>query len=416
MSWSPERGGSTTRRRATASGAGRVCVLQLTWRLTAAGGVPAVSRMLLGRLDPTRFDVHALSVRPLLREDRLEALGPQVAWHSLGYRGGHTQGARAALALRVGAAVRSIAPDVLHVHSGSAWMSLPTVVSAPRTRRLLDVHDAPFTGKHGRLTDSVEMAMARRWGYHTVVHSVSVRTDTARALGRPREDVSLIPLGVEPREPTPEAGVQFRRQLGLSSTDRVVLYAGSAPTKNVPLFLEVARDVLARFPADVAFVLLGDSRVVDTVAGADRIHVVPPQHSVVPALEAADVFLSTADYEGFGLAITEAMYTGVPVVSTAVGGVVDQVVHGQTGLLAPARDRGGLVKHVCDLLDNDGLRRRMGVAAQRRVQGLFTSDRVVADFERLYQRLVSEPRRPGRSTLAGPERGVPPELRVAGES
>lgn len=376
----------------------RIRVLHLIWRLTAVGGIPAVGRTLLSELDPTRFDAHALCVRPTHPEDRLDLLGEHVTVHSLEHRGPHTRRARLALATRMATAVRAIDPDVLHTHSGTAWMSLPSVLVSPRTPRVLDVHDAPFTHRHGAWTDAVELAMIRHGGYVPVVHSSSVRADTARSLRRAPERLPLIPLGVRPRARTPEAGVEFRRRLGIPDGDKVVLYTGQAPGKNVPLFVDVAEHVLDRIPSGVTFVLVGhhsDSLRAAVEHLSPRLLVVPRQSSIVPAMEAADLFLSTADYEGFGLAITEAMYSAVPVVATAVGGVIDQVLDGVTGLLVPARDRDGLVEHTCTLLGDDRLRDRLGAAARRRVEERFTTDRMVADFERLYERLTAAPRTSG---------------------
>jgi glycosyltransferase involved in cell wall biosynthesis len=399
----------------------RIRVLQLIWRLTAVGGVPAVSRILLSELDPERFEAHALCVRPRFDEDKLDLLGEHVTVHTLDYEGAHTRRARAGLAWRMASAVRAIEPDIVHTHSGSAWMSLPTLLVRPRISRVLDVHDAPFTAKHGRWTDAAEMAMIRWARYHPVVHSSSVRADTAESLHWSSERVSLIPLGVQTRPRAPEAGLEVRRSLGIPATDKLVVYTGHARTKNVPLFLDVAREVLTRFPQGITFVLIGQQgdavhKLVEELS--PRLLVVPTQPSIVPALEAADVFLSTADYEGFGLAITEAMYTGVPVVSTAVGGVVDQVLDRVTGLLAPARDRNSLVEHTAALLTDDERRRQMGAAARRHVEERFTTARVVDDFEKLYQRLVPPAerhsrRRPGRNLKARPlsAPGVPEDHR-----
>jgi glycosyltransferase involved in cell wall biosynthesis len=231
-----------------------------------------------------------------------------------------------------------------------------------------------------------------RWGgYHAVAHSRAVRADTARALHTPVESVSYIPLGVDARERDALAGREFRSRHGISLSERVVLYTGSAPNKNIELFAQVAREVLRRFPSGVSCVLITSPEIARAGIGPrpPGIRIIPFQTSLIPALEAADLFLSTADYEGFGLSITEAMYTGVPVVSTAVGGVVDQVVHGTTGYLTPAGDLRGLVDHTSALLANDDLRQQMGASARRHVQQNFTTARVVQDFQRLYEDLAA---------------------------
>ena len=228
-------------------------------------------------------------------------------------------------------------------------------------------------------------------GYHPVAHSNSVREETARLLHRPVEEISYIPLGVDAVPLDPEAGLGFRRVLDIPADHKVVLYSGTSPNKNVRLFVQVAGQVLGRLPG-VTFVLLASADVSDVGPIPEGMKVTPFQPSIIPALLASDVFLSTADYEGWGIAITEAMYAGVPVVSTAVGGVTDQVIDGVTGFLVPASDRDMLVDRTMTLLTDDEMRRRMGSTARQHVGDNFMNDRMVRDFAGLYERLVAAKR------------------------
>jgi trehalose synthase len=71
--------------------------------------------------------------------------------------------------------------------------------------------------------------------------------------------------------------------------------------------------------------------------------------------------------EGFGLTVAEAMLKGTPVVASAVGGIVDQVVDGETGILiADPRDLEDFGAGICRLLDDADLRKRLGAQAQQR--------------------------------------------------
>jgi hypothetical protein len=114
----------------------RIRVLHPAWRLTSMGGVPAIFRAVVSRLEPDRLEAHVLSVRPRLPQDDLDAPGPHVEFHSLEYRGQHTRAARLGLSLSTARFVRRIRPDVLHTHSGSAWMSVPSALTCPGARRL----------------------------------------------------------------------------------------------------------------------------------------------------------------------------------------------------------------------------------------------------------------------------------------
>ena len=99
---------------------------------------------------------------------------------------------------------------------------------------------------------------------------------------------------------------------------------------------------------------------------------------------AADVFVTTPWYEPFGITPLEAMACKLPVVGSAVGGIKMTVADGETGFLVPPRDPLALADRLSLLLTQPRLRESMGRAGQRRVQRLFTWERVAAAIERLY--------------------------------
>ena len=74
--------------------------------------------------------------------------------------------------------------------------------------------------------------------------------------------------------------------------------------------------------------------------------------------------------EGFGLTVAEAMLKGTPVVASAVGGIVDQVIDGETGrLIQDPTDLEEFGDALCEILDDDDLRRRLGEGARARALG-----------------------------------------------
>ncbi|MBV7407498.1 glycosyltransferase [Maritimibacter sp. DP1N21-5] len=99
----------------------------------------------------------------------------------------------------------------------------------------------------------------------------------------------------------------------------------------------------------------------------------------VPSVTARD-----GDREGLPTVVTEAGATGVPVVGFASSGITEAVVSGETGLLAPERDVVGLATHLSSLLADEGCRRRMGLAARRRVEQHFNIRTQTAALEKIY--------------------------------
>jgi phosphatidylinositol alpha 1,6-mannosyltransferase len=82
-----------------------------------------------------------------------------------------------------------------------------------------------------------------------------------------------------------------------------------------------------------------------------------------------DVFVHTGRHETYCQSAQEALASGVPVVAPRAGGPIDVVADGEAGFLYPPGDGPALAAYVRRLVDDPALRRTMGVAAQRSVQG-----------------------------------------------
>jgi glycosyltransferase involved in cell wall biosynthesis len=105
-------------------------------------------------------------------------------------------------------------------------------------------------------------------------------------------------------------------------------------------------------------------------------------------LRGADVFLLTSTSEGIPLTLIEAMATGLPVVSTAVGGTGEVVTEGVTGYLCPSRDDAALSQAVLRLASDGELRRRMGEAGREQAVALFSEERMAQRYHELYSEML----------------------------
>jgi glycosyltransferase involved in cell wall biosynthesis len=99
----------------------------------------------------------------------------------------------------------------------------------------------------------------------------------------------------------------------------------------------------------------------------------------------AAVVVCPSRREGFGVVCAEAMAHGRPVVATAVGGLLDLVADGETGLLVPPRDPQALRTALERLLANDDLRAQLGAAAREHVARHCAWDRVTAETIDVYR-------------------------------
>lgn len=372
-----------------------VRVVHLLTRLSRNGGVQVVVRRLIAQLDPARVETQVITVKQRMEMDRIDELPAAV--HPLDHpTTGQSPLDRLRIVLDMATAVRRLRPDVVQVHSGISWIGALARLAAPRSAFLLEVHDAPGSGRHGAGTDRLEQAWPRVAGAHLVCHSRSVAEDVRTRWGVPADRISLVQLAVDverfvPVDPAERAA--WRRAHDVPSGHDVLIAVGRfAPSKRLDDAVRVLA-LLREQGRAVTLVLVGDHGQRDEIErlarelGCHESLVLPGFVDDLPlAIGSADVLLSCSEYEGFGLTIIEAMACGVPVVATAVGGVPDSVVDGVTGHLVDVGRPDQMATRVAEVLDapDDA----MGAAGRRRAVERFSFDRFGSEFTELYRRLA----------------------------
>jgi glycosyltransferase involved in cell wall biosynthesis len=154
--------------------------------------------------------------------------------------------------------------------------------------------------------------------------------------------------------------------------------------------LEAWRDVASQVP-DASLVVVGDGperaelERAAAAAGLDRVHFLGARVDAPLLAAGADVFvLASYNIECFPYAVLEAMAGGVPVVTTATGGLAEMVDHGVTGLLVPPRAPRPLGRALVDVLGSPSRASSLGEGGRRRLAEAFPFDRWVSEINDLY--------------------------------
>src|SRR5215472_12185151 len=129
-----------------------------------------------------------------------------------------------------------------------------------------------------------------------------------------------------------------------------------------------------------------------------QIHFLGLRTDIPDVLAAMDVFVLSSDWEGNPLSMMEAMASGLPIVSTAVGGVPDLIANGREGFLVPPGDVRGFSGAMTFLLRDLETRRSMGTAAARRAKENFDVSKMDRAYEQLYENLIDHTHRPRTET------------------
>lgn len=225
---------------------------------------------------------------------------------------------------------------------------------------------------------------------------VAVSSEVASGLeaqGVKRERIVVVPNGVNVAALREAAGIAPAQALA-PATQRVG-FAGRLETVKGCEFFIRAVALLAGSHPEARFFITGTGSLepeLRSLAAAlgltDRLDFLGHVDSLAPLLAASSVIVVPSLSEAFGLTAAEALALGVPVVASAVGGLPDIVVDGQTGLLVPASDAEAIAAAVSRLLDDAELARRLGAAGRERVSTRFTVERMVEGYLRVYEELA----------------------------
>ena len=105
-------------------------------------------------------------------------------------------------------------------------------------------------------------------------------------------------------------------------------------------------------------------------------------------LSAADLLLVPSETESFGLAALEAMACEVPVIATRTGGLPEVIRDGETGYLVELGDTQSMGERAIELLTNEKKRQEMGARGRRWAVDQFNTERVIPQYEQLYERVI----------------------------
>jgi glycosyltransferase involved in cell wall biosynthesis len=276
------------------------------------------------------------------------------------------------LAVRVGRAARGA--DLVHTHLVHA-----DVYGAIGARVLVSTkhNDDPFRAGAFRY---VERALARRASRIIAITQALARFQVER-VGLPPEKVEVIHYGLD----------ELPAAWGTNPVDHV--------PRDAPLVLAVCRlepqkgvDVAIRALREIPnaqLVVLGEGPQrpeLERLAG-DRVHLLGRVPDVAAWLRRADVLVHPVRWEGFGLALLEAMLASLPVVASRVSSIPEIVVDGETGLLVEPDDPASLALAVTHVLDDAG---GYGDRGRERARSEFSvarmTDRTLAVYEKALAR------------------------------
>lgn len=290
--------------------------------------------------------------------------------------------------------VRKVRPNVVHLHTGGATGGFAVIAATRLVSRasvVITEHDVPH--EHRPLVDRIGRHLIDRYAHGVVAVSRRNANIRAERAGAP-DAFFAVYNGITVPEPGDEQRQRNRADIRASfgiADDAVVL--GSvvrlAEGKGMHTFLEAYS--LAERPAGTRLLLVGEGPLKDSLVAQaealginDEITWAGHQREPLRFMHAMDAFCLAVPAGSMSIALLEAMAEGLPCVIT-FGGPEEAIIPERTGLTARPDDPAHLAVQFGRLLNDIGLRQRLGEAAAAHVRARYSASRLADDLVRVYR-------------------------------
>jgi glycosyltransferase involved in cell wall biosynthesis len=397
----------------------RVLVLT-TYYHPVLGGVETHARQLVSHLHRAGFGVEVIT-KKVPGADRAETSIDEVPVHRVGPSGERSAGGKWMAIPAFFTRTRAMAArfDVItcidyrgigiSAVAAGRLSGLPVIVQGETAGVLAGADAQSMSGLPAESWPARLMKAPVRAVYRRADHIVCIGRDLEREAlrsGVPRERVHYLPHGVDLERfhpSVPDDRLRLRSVLGWPADRRVVLFVGRlSEEKGVMDLLEAWRTANRE---DALLVLVGPDMVghrwdaggpgrayVAEHGLGDRVRFEGAASDPAPFYRAADVFVQPSHFEALGNTALEAMASGLPVVTSGVGGLGDFCVDGENALLYRPGSSSSLAAALGRMLDDDGLRARLGAKGLQTVTERFELGGLLDRYARLIESTVEERR------------------------
>jgi glycosyltransferase involved in cell wall biosynthesis len=311
--------------------------------------------------------------------------------------------------------IREFKPDIVHTHAAKAG-ALGRIAAAECGVRAIvhTFHGHVFHSYFGKLTTGIFIRVERYLAAksHAIIAVSEKQKEELSSQFRicPPEKISVIPLGFDLSRFAAESGRKrehFRKRFGISEEETVIGIIGRiVPVKNHSFFLHAMKKVFSRTNKKVRCMIIGDGedrKKIQSLAselglswcdestrsGHAQVIFTSWIKEIDYALAGIDITALTSLNEGTPVSLIEAQAAGKPVVSTRTGGIENVVIPGETALLSSVTDIDAFAGHCISLVADPALRREMGAAGRKSVQGRFTCEQLAENTRSLYRKILS---------------------------
>jgi len=287
--------------------------------------------------------------------------------------------------------IKRFRPNVVHTHTAKAGVlgRVAAFLARPSAKRIHTFHGHLLHGYFGSRKVQILVFLEKTLGlitYKFVAIGNVVKADLVKARIAKDRKFEVIYPGLPNLDLYPK--LEARKTLGLDSKKIYAVYVGRlTQIKRPDRLLELGRSLKASHPTAHLIIAGAGELLEDLRAKSEReslpITFLGWRNDIGMILSASDIAVLCSDNEGIPLTLIQASQAGLPIVSTNVGSVSDIVLDGVTGLLTEVSGK-AVIQGVSKLIDDPGLRARLGESGQKRAKDFFSSQAMVDSYEKLY--------------------------------
>lgn len=346
-------------------------------------GVGGIERLLEDLLPQLRNSGHDIEVLCLWQggtiAERLQENGIRV--HIAGVRS-YWNPAQVSRVIRT---IRDMKMDLVHAHGSFANVFMGLASLLPGFPPFVIQHHTLWTGGVFRRQVIAEKTAARRAARVLCVSQAAADSLTDAGIAS-REKVRVVYNGIVIDRFPVSAGTNRRR---------IICVGSLAPHKGHVILLEAFRRVMQSL-LDVTLTLVGDgserSRIeqeIERHSLRDHVQLTGIVEDVQGVLSSAGLFVfPSIEREGLGIAILEAMSSGLSVIASDCGGIREIVEHGVTGLLVPPGDARFLADAIIRLITDQDEADQLAAAGRALIESRFTIDSTCRELMSIYEEVL----------------------------
>lgn len=310
--------------------------------------------------------------------------------------------------LKIKAIIEEFKPDIVHTHASKAGvLGRKAAISCGVKTIVHTYHGHVFHSYFGKfktfLIKSLEKNLAKKSTGIVAISHLQKEELVKKFRICAAHKVNVIPLGFDLSsflQDNPAKRAKVRNEYNIEAGDVAIAIVGRlAPIKNHSFFLKVIEQLLEKGVLNIKVFIVGDGserKLIEKMSNSlnDKygqiIILTSWVFDIATFNKGMDIVCLTSDNEGTPVSLIEAQASGLPVISTDVGGVRDIVLDGESGFITTLGDAETYVKKLRLLVDNEKLRVKFAAVGRDFVSSRFNYERLAKDMSAYYRELLKK--------------------------